>query len=62
MVYSFKEIRDGNEKHTVAVDNSIGYCCLVAKSCLTLHDPMDCSRAGSFVLHYLGEFAQIYVY
>ena len=28
-------------------------CCSVAKSCLTLCDPMDCSTLGSFVLHYL---------
>ena len=25
------------------------YCCLVAKSCLTLHDPMDCGLSGSSV-------------
>ena len=33
-------------------------CCLIAKSCLTLCDPMDCSRPGSPVLHYLLEFAR----
>jgi len=25
------------------------YCCFVAKSCLTLGDPMDCSPPGSSV-------------
>ena len=33
-------------------------CCSVAKSCLTLCDPMDCSMPGSSVLQYLEEFAQ----
>ena len=33
----------------------------VAKSCLTLFDPMDCSVPGSPVLHCLLEFAQIQV-
>ena len=37
-------------------------CCSVAKLCLTLCDPIDCSMPGSFVLHYLPEFAQIYVH
>ena len=34
-------------------------CCSVAKSCLTLCNPMDCSRPGFPVLHDLPEFAQI---
>ena len=33
--------------------------CSVAKLCLTLWDPVDCSLLGSCVLHYLLEFAQI---
>ena len=33
-------------------------CCLVAKSCPTLCDPMDCSVLGFPVLHCLPEFAQ----
>ena len=38
-------------------------CCYsVAKSCLTLCDPMDCSTPGSSVLHCLPELAQIYVH
>ena len=38
------------------------HCCSVAKSCLTLCNPMDCSKLGSSVLHYLLEFAQIHVH
>ena len=34
-------------------------CCSVAKSCLTLCNPMDCSTPGFRVLPYLLEFAQI---
>ena len=37
-------------------------CCSVTKSCLTLSDPVDCSRPGSSILHYLLEFAQIHVH
>ena len=37
-------------------------CCSVPKLCLTLCDPMDCSKPGSSVLHYLPEFAQIHVH
>ena len=38
------------------------FCCSVAKSCLTLCDPMDCSIPGFPVLHYLLEFAQIHMH
>ena len=37
------------------------FCCSFTKSCLTLCNPMHCSMPGSFVLHYLPEFAQIHV-
>ena len=37
-------------------------CCSVAKSCLTLGDPTDCSTPGSSVPHYFLEFAQIHVH
>ena len=37
-------------------------CCSVAKSCLTLCDPMDCSTPGFPVLHYLPEFVQTHVH
>ena len=40
----------------------VGWCfCSVAKSCLTLCDPMDCSTPGFPVLEYLLEFAQTHV-
>ena len=38
------------------------YCCLVAKSCPTLCDPMNCSRLGLPVLHCLPEFAKTHVH
>ena len=38
-----------------------GCFCLVAKSCATLCDPMDCSMPGFRVLHCLLEFAQTLV-
>ena len=37
-------------------------CCSVAKSCLTLCNPIDCSTPGPPVLHYFLEFAQIHVH
>ena len=42
----------------------ICHCCYcsVAKLCLTLYDPMDCSTPDFSVLHYLPEFAQIHVH
>ena len=38
------------------------YCCSVAKLCLTLCEPMDCSMPGFPVLHYLPESAQTHVH
>ena len=39
------------------------YCCYsVAQSCPALHDPMDCSIAGSPVPHHLPEFAQVHAH
>ena len=37
-------------------------CCLVAKSCPTLCDPMKCSTPGFPVLNYLPEFAQMHIH
>ena len=37
-------------------------CCSVAKFCLTLCDPMDCSMPGFPILHCLLEFAQTHVH
>ena len=39
-----------------------GVCCSVAKSCLTICDPIDCSASGFPVLHYLPEFAQTHTH
>ena len=36
--------------------------CLVAKSCLTLCHPMDCSTPGSSGFHYNPGFAQIHIH
>ena len=36
-------------------------CCLVAKSCPPLCDPMNCSMPGFPVFHYLPEFVQTHV-
>ena len=35
---------------------------LVARSCLTLRNPMDCSMPGFPILHYLLEFVQTQVH
>ena len=37
-------------------------CCSVAQSCLTLCDPMDCSKPGLSVPHHLPKFAQVHVH
>ena len=37
-------------------------CCSVTQSCLTLHDPMDCSMPDFPVLHYLLELAQTHIH
>ena len=44
------------------VPGSGGSSCLVAKSCLTLCHPMDCSTPGFPVLYYLPEFAQTHIH
>ena len=43
-------------------DLSFICCSSVAKSCLTLCDPMDCNRPGSSVLRCLLEFAQFHIH
>ena len=37
-------------------------CCSVAKLCLSLCNPMDCSTPGFSALHYLPELAQTHVH
>ena len=43
-------------------EGNFDFCCSVAKTCLTLCDPMDCSTPGPPVLHYLPGFVQIHVH
>ena len=38
------------------------HCCLVAKSCLTFCDPMDCSKPGFPVPHHFPGFAQVHIH
>ena len=46
-------------KHDILYTNC---WCSVAKSCLTLGNPTDCSTSGFPVLHHLPEFAQTHVH
>ena len=50
------------QKQRKGSQETISCCCSVAKSCLTLYNPMDCSMPGFPVLHYLLEFAQTHVH
>ena len=43
------------------LNNACACCCLVAKSCPTLCNCMNCSMWGFCILHYLQEFAQTYI-
>ena len=64
MIYSFYSTWLSTNHGACTVPDNSGYCfcCLVAKSCLTLWDPMDCSTPGFPILHYLLEFAQTHVH
>ena len=46
--------------HMLLVGTENSSCCSVAKSCLTLCDPLDFSTPDFPVLHYLSEFTQTY--
>ena len=48
--------------HNKQLIDGSSFCCSVAKSCLTLYEPMDYSMAGYPVLHYLLEFAQTHAH
>ena len=48
--------------YTLSTHKPACCCCLVAHSCLALCNPMDCSKPGFPVLHYLLEFAQTHVH
>ena len=50
------------QKQRKGSQETISCCCSVAKSCLTLYNPMDCSMPGFPVLHSLLEFAQTHVH
>ena len=56
-------LRGQHAMNTYAVFLNKESCCYcsVVQSCQTLCDPMDCSTPGFPILHYLPEFAQIYV-
>lgn len=45
-----------------SIGRNLVVCCLVAKSCQTLYDLVDCSPPGLPVLHYLSKFAQTQVH
>ena len=55
-------IRHLNPSASWVYFNRHACCCSIAKSGLTLCDPMDCSTPGFPVLHYLPEFAQTHVH
>ena len=48
-------------KYLIHLEFIFVLCCSVAKPCLTVCDPMDCSTPSFPVLHYLPEFAQTHV-
>ena len=45
-----------------SIGRNLVVCCLVAKSCQTLYDLVDCSPPGLPVLHYLPKFAQTHIH
>ena len=63
-----------NPEHSYVLQEKLGHChwsksgnarcccCLVAKSCSTICDPMDCHTPGFLVPHHLPEFAQVHVH
>ena len=58
----YKEERSSGVDWEIAIDIHTLCCCSVIKSCLTLCKPMDCSRPGFPVLHYLPELAQTHIH
>ena len=59
MARSEKQLKNITELHLPLP----GWCCRsLAKLCLTLCDPVDCSTPGFSVLHYLLAFAQTYIH
>ena len=57
-----QSMRSRRVRHDLETEHIYIYCCCsIAKSCLILCDPMNCSTPGFFVLYYLPEFAQTHV-
>ena len=54
--------REREKKKKKSLHNLSCYCCSVAKSCLTLCNPMDCSTPSSSVLQFLPDFVHTYVH
>ena len=55
--------RAENTSFSLLSSSHSGYnCCLVAQSCPTLCDPMDCSKPDYPVLHHLPELVQTHVH
>ena len=60
---TFQNSDDLRERQSQLINLNWFCCCyLIAKSCPTLWDPMNCSTPGFSVLHYLLEFAEIPVH
>ena len=59
---SFSIFLSGEGAGTSPASTKVCCCYSVPKLCRTLCDPMDCSRPGFPVLHYLPEFAQTHVH
>ena len=51
-----------NDLYGKRILKRVEICCPVAKSCLTRFKPMDCSKPGFPILHYLPEVAQTHVH
>ena len=54
--------REHTEYAPESLHTGLLFCSSVVQWCLTLCDPMDCSKPGFPVLHYLLEFDQTHVH
>ena len=58
-----KKLSFQNKIEKLSVGNVlVFFCCLVAKSCPTLCNPIDCSTPGFPILHHLLELAQTHAH
>ena len=64
ILFSCDKERKGNRNQSTQTQEKAQclFCCCSATKSLTLCDRMDCSMPGSWVFHYLLEFAQIDVH